>query len=163
MASQGTERQWAPSIGVAPAVTVNCTRGLLYPLARFLGRLPGGQETAGSARRSPDGPRAGWRRPGLVRKVGSAHSRSSGELVLAYDYPLLGVFWTVVLFTLFFLWIFVVLWTFVDNFRRKDHSGWAKALWFLFILFLPIVGVFVYLIARPRDVDAPLQGEPRYG
>jgi Phospholipase_D-nuclease N-terminal len=73
--------------------------------------------------------------------------------VLAYDYPLLGAFWTVVIFTAFFLVIFVVLWTFVDNFRRRDHSGWAKALWFVFILFLPLVGVFVYLIARPADVS----------
>jgi len=73
--------------------------------------------------------------------------------VLAYDYPLLGTFWTVVIFTAFFLVIFVVLWTFVDNFRRRDHSGWAKALWFVFILFLPLVGVFVYLIARPADVS----------
>jgi ABC-type multidrug transport system permease subunit len=73
--------------------------------------------------------------------------------MLAYDYPLLGMFWTVVLFALFFLWIFVVLWTFVDNFRRRDHGGWAKALWFLFILFMPILGVFVYLVVRPVDVE----------
>ena len=81
--------------------------------------------------------------------------------MLAYDYPLLGVFWTVILFSLFFLWIFVVLWTFVDNFRRRDHSGWAKALWAIFILFMPILGVFVYLIARPADVEA-LEGQPQY-
>jgi hypothetical protein len=73
--------------------------------------------------------------------------------VLAYDYPLLGVFWTLVLASLFFLWIFTVLWVFVDNFRRRDHSGLAKALWFIFILFLPFFGVVLYLIARPRDVD----------
>lgn len=72
--------------------------------------------------------------------------------MLAYDYPLLGVFWTVVLFSVFFLWIFTVLWTFVDNFRRTDHSGWAKAGWFVLIVFLPILGVLAYLIARPADV-----------
>ena len=77
--------------------------------------------------------------------------------MLAYDYPLLGVFWTLVLFSGFLLVIFTVLWAFVDNFRRKDHSGWAKAGWFLFILFLPLIGVFVYLLARPADVDAQLQ------
>jgi hypothetical protein len=81
--------------------------------------------------------------------------------VLAYDYPLLGVFWTVVLFSLFFLWIFTVLWAFVDNFRRRDHSGWAKAGWFILILLLPILGVLLYLIARPADVDV-LQGQPQY-
>ena len=74
--------------------------------------------------------------------------------MLGYDYPLLGVFWTLLLASLFILWIFVVLWAFVDNFRRKDHGGWAKALWFLFILFLPVLGVFVYLVARPVTADA---------
>jgi hypothetical protein len=73
--------------------------------------------------------------------------------MLAYDYPLLGVFWTIVLFSFAFLVIFTILWAFVDNFRRKDHSGWAKAGWFLFILFLPLFGVFVYLIARPAAVE----------
>lgn len=80
--------------------------------------------------------------------------------MLAYDYPLLGVFWTLVLFSLFVLWIFTVLWAFVDNFRRRDHGGWAKALWFLFILFLPVLGVFVYLLARPvADVDVVVYEE----
>jgi len=74
--------------------------------------------------------------------------------VLAYDYPLLSVFWTLVLFSLFVLVLFVVLWAFVDNFRRKDHSGWAKAGWFLLIFFFPILGVFIYLLARPADVPA---------
>jgi hypothetical protein len=73
--------------------------------------------------------------------------------VLAYDYPLLGVFWTLVLFSLFVLLIFTIIWAFIDNFRRKDHGGLAKALWFLFILFLPVFGVFVYLLARPAEVD----------
>jgi hypothetical protein len=72
--------------------------------------------------------------------------------MLAYDYPLLGVFWTLVLFSAFVLVLFVALWAFVDNFRRTDHGGWAKALWFVLILFFPVVGVFVYLIARPADV-----------
>lgn len=72
--------------------------------------------------------------------------------MLAYDYPLLGVFWTIVLFSFAVLIIFVIIWAFVDNFRRRDHGGWAKALWFLFILLLPLVGVFCYLLARPADV-----------
>ena len=73
--------------------------------------------------------------------------------MLAYDYPLLGVFWTLLLASLFVLWIFIVIWTLIDNFRRRDHSGWAKAGWFLFILFLPLIGVFTYLIVRPAVVD----------
>lgn len=74
--------------------------------------------------------------------------------MLAYDYPLLGVFWTLVMASLFFLVIYVIIWALFDNFRRKDHGGFAKALWFLFILFVPLFGVFVYVIARPADPDA---------
>ena len=74
--------------------------------------------------------------------------------MLAYDYPLLGVFWTLVMASLFFLVIFVIIWALFDNFRRKDHGGLAKAVWFLFILFVPLFGVFVYLIARPAAPDA---------
>jgi Phospholipase_D-nuclease N-terminal len=48
----------------------------------------------------------------------------------------------------------VILWVFVDNFRRTDHSGWAKAGWFIVILFLPVLGVFIYLIARSAEVPA---------
>ena len=74
--------------------------------------------------------------------------------MLAYDYPLLSVFWTLALFSLFVLVLFVILWAFVDNFRRTDHSGWAKAGWFILILFFPVLGVFIYLIARPAEVPA---------
>jgi Phospholipase_D-nuclease N-terminal len=84
-------------------------------------------------------------------------------VLFAYDYPLLGVFWTLVIASLWILVIFAIVWALFDNFRRRDHHGLAKALWFLFILFLPIFGVFVYLIARPAEADAPIQGEPRYG
>ena len=72
--------------------------------------------------------------------------------MLAYDYPILGVFWTMTFFFLWAAWIFVVIWVFIDNFRRRDHSGWAKALWFILIIFLPFIGVFAYIVARPRDV-----------
>ena len=72
-------------------------------------------------------------------------------MLLAYDYPLLSVFWTILIFALWVLWIFIVVWVFVDNFRRHDHGGWAKALWFLFVVFVPIIGVFCYIVARPLD------------
>jgi Phospholipase_D-nuclease N-terminal len=69
--------------------------------------------------------------------------------MLAYDYPLLGVFWSLFIFSFFVLWIFVVVWCFVDNLRRHDHHGLAKAMWFLALVFVPIVGVFAYLVSRP--------------
>jgi hypothetical protein len=71
--------------------------------------------------------------------------------MLAYDYPLLGVFWTIFLIAMWALWVFVVIWVFIDNFRRTDHSGWAKALWTLAIIFVPVIGVLAYLITRPVD------------
>jgi uncharacterized membrane protein len=66
-------------------------------------------------------------------------------------------FWTLVLASCFFLVIFVIVWALFDNFRRKDHSGLAKAAWFVFNLFVPLFGVFVYLIARPAAPD-PFEG-----
>ena len=69
--------------------------------------------------------------------------------MFAYDYPLLGVFWSLVLFSLMVLWIFIVIWAFIDNFRRRDHSGWAKAGWAFVIIILPLLGTLIYLVARP--------------
>jgi Phospholipase_D-nuclease N-terminal len=78
--------------------------------------------------------------------------------MLAYDYPLLGVFWSLMMFSLFMLWIFIVIWAFIDNFRRHDHHGVAKGLWFLFILFIPVIGVLAYIISRPADPDVGISG-----
>jgi hypothetical protein len=68
--------------------------------------------------------------------------------MLAYDYPLLGVFWTVLWFTLFFIWIWLLITVFVDIFRSHDIGGFAKTLWVLFVIFLPFLGVLFYLIFR---------------
>jgi ABC-type multidrug transport system fused ATPase/permease subunit len=51
-------------------------------------------------------------------------------------------------FVLFFVWIWLAITVFVDIFRSRDLSGWAKALWVIFIIVLPYLGIFVYLIAR---------------
>jgi Short C-terminal domain/Phospholipase_D-nuclease N-terminal len=64
------------------------------------------------------------------------------------SYPLLGVFWTILEIFLWVIWIWILIWIFIDIFRSHDLSGWAKALWFLFVLFIPLIGVLVYLIAR---------------
>jgi len=66
----------------------------------------------------------------------------------ASSYPLLNVFWTILEIFLWVIWIWILITVFVDIFRSHDLSGWAKALWFLFVLFIPLVGVLVYLIAR---------------
>jgi predicted PurR-regulated permease PerM len=64
------------------------------------------------------------------------------------SYPALGVFWSIFYFFLWIIWIWILIWIFIDIFRSRDLSGWAKALWVVFVLFLPLLGVLVYLIVR---------------
>lgn len=71
--------------------------------------------------------------------------------MIAYDFPLLSAFWTILVFFAVLLGFFVIIWCFVDNFRRRDHSGWAKAGWTILILFIPILGALIYIIARPAE------------
>jgi len=66
----------------------------------------------------------------------------------SYSYPVLGAFWTIFMIFLWVIWFWVLITIFIDLFRSHDLSGWAKALWFIFILILPLIGVLVYLIAR---------------
>jgi hypothetical protein len=68
--------------------------------------------------------------------------------MLAYDYPVLDIFLTMLWFFLFFIWIWLLVMVFFDIFRSHDMNGWIKALWVIFIVVLPFLGVFVYLIAR---------------
>jgi membrane protein implicated in regulation of membrane protease activity len=74
-------------------------------------------------------------------------------LASSYSYPLLGAFWTVLEIFLWVLWIWVLIYVFIDIFRSHDLSGWAKALWFVFVLFIPLIGVLVYLIARGNSMQ----------
>jgi len=73
-------------------------------------------------------------------------------LASSYSYPLLGAFWTILEIFLWVLWIWILIYVFIDIFRSHDLSGWAKALWFLFVLFIPLIGVLVYLIARGGEM-----------
>ena len=68
--------------------------------------------------------------------------------MLAADYPLLNIFWTMLLLFFFVIWIWVLIAVLIDVFRSHDLSGVAKALWLIFIFFLPVLGVVVYLIVR---------------
>jgi Phospholipase_D-nuclease N-terminal len=71
------------------------------------------------------------------------------HLLLAADYPFLDILWTMSIFFLWVAWIWVLIMALSDNFSRRDHSGWAKALWTIFIIFLPLLGVLLYMITRP--------------
>ena len=64
------------------------------------------------------------------------------------NYPLLNVFWTILEVFLWVIWFWVLITVFIDIFRSSDLSGGARALWFLFVLIIPLIGVLVYLIAR---------------
>jgi Short C-terminal domain/Phospholipase_D-nuclease N-terminal len=64
------------------------------------------------------------------------------------SYPLLDVFLTMMWFFLWVLWIFLLIRVFIDIFRSRDLGGWGKAGWSIFVIVLPFLGVFVYLIAR---------------
>ena len=68
--------------------------------------------------------------------------------MLAYDYPAGGVFLSMLYFFLFFIWIWILITVFIDIFRSGDLSGWVKALWCIFVIIVPFLGVFIYLIAR---------------
>ena len=68
--------------------------------------------------------------------------------MLAADYPFLDILWTMFIFFLFVIWIWILITVFTDVFRRKDIGGGSKALWIIFVILLPYLGVFVYLIAN---------------
>jgi hypothetical protein len=68
--------------------------------------------------------------------------------VLAADYPFLDVLASMFLFFLFIIWIWILITVFADIFRRKDASGFTKVLWIIFVIVLPYLGVFIYLIAN---------------
>jgi hypothetical protein len=68
--------------------------------------------------------------------------------MIASSYPILDAFLTMLYFFLFIIWIWLLIMVFVDIFRSRDIGGWAKALWVIFVIILPFLGVFVYLIAR---------------
>ncbi|MEU5536406.1 SHOCT domain-containing protein [Streptomyces sp. NPDC020362] len=73
-------------------------------------------------------------------------------MYLAYDYPLLSAFWTMLWIFLWVMWFFLLFKIVFDVFRDDSLSGWGKTGWLLFVLVLPFLGVLVYLIARGKDM-----------
>jgi Short C-terminal domain/Phospholipase_D-nuclease N-terminal len=68
--------------------------------------------------------------------------------VLAADYPFLDLLWTMVIFFAWIIWFWLLITVFADIFRRHDTSGVGKVLWIIFVIILPFLGVFIYLIAN---------------
>jgi Phospholipase_D-nuclease N-terminal/Short C-terminal domain len=73
-------------------------------------------------------------------------------MVFAADYPFLDVFWTILIFFLWVIWIWILITVLMDLFRRHDIGGWGKAAWTLFVIVLPFLGVFMYLITQGRQM-----------
>ncbi|AWK12427.1 membrane protein [Streptomyces spongiicola] len=71
---------------------------------------------------------------------------------LAYDYPVLGAFWTVMWIFLWVVWLVLLFRVFVDIFRDHEMNGWAKAAWIVFMLLIPFLGVLIYVIVRGKDM-----------
>ena len=69
-------------------------------------------------------------------------------MVIAADYPFLNILWTMIIFFAWVAWIWILVVILIDVFRRRDESGWVKALWVIFLIVLPFIGVLVYLIAN---------------
>ena len=85
----------------------------------------------------------------------------SAQTYLAYDYPLLGAFWTMLMIFLGILWFFLLFRVITDIFRDDGMSGWAKAGWLVFCLFLPFLGVFVYVITRGKNMGHREEAQAR--
>ena len=71
---------------------------------------------------------------------------------IAADYPFLNILWSMLIFVGFIMWIWLAIMVFMDIFRRRDIGGFAKAIWIIFIIFIPLLGVLVYLIAYHQGI-----------
>ena len=71
---------------------------------------------------------------------------------IAADYPFLNILWSMLIFVGFIMWIWIAIACFADIFRRHDMGGFAKAIWIIFIIFIPLFGVLVYLIAYHNGI-----------
>jgi ABC-type multidrug transport system fused ATPase/permease subunit len=68
--------------------------------------------------------------------------------MFAYDYPLLGFFWTVFILMLWIWWLFLLFRIIFDIFRRRDIGGWGKAGWLILTLLIPFLGVLIYVLVN---------------
>ena len=72
--------------------------------------------------------------------------------MLAASYPFADVMWTMLVFFVWILWFWLLFTVFADVFRRHDISGWVKTLWVIFVIILPFLGVFIYLIVESKGM-----------
>ena len=72
--------------------------------------------------------------------------------MLAADYPFLDVLWTMFIFFAWVIWFWLLITVFADLFRRHDIGGGSKVLWCIFVIILPFIGVFTYMISQGRSM-----------
>ena len=74
-------------------------------------------------------------------------------MFVAADYPFLDVLWTMLIFFAWVIWFWLLITVFADVFRRHDIGGGAKTLWIVFVIILPFLGVFIYLISQGHGMN----------
>jgi hypothetical protein len=83
-------------------------------------------------------------------------------LLVAADYPFLDVLWTMLIFFLWVIWFWILIGIIADIFSRHDIGGGSKALWLIFVIIAPFLGVFVYLIANSHGMAERRMKESRH-
>jgi signal transduction histidine kinase len=86
-------------------------------------------------------------------EAGSPVVVHGGPMLLAYDYPLLGILLSTLMFFIWVMWLIVLFYVFADVFRSRDLRGFSKCLWLVFIVFLPIIGTLAYVLARGDSMN----------
>jgi hypothetical protein len=71
--------------------------------------------------------------------------------MLAYDYPLLGIFWTIVFLGFWVLLLGLIFWAFADIIRNPHFGGLAKVLWIILVIIVPFIGIVAYVVAREHE------------
>lgn len=73
--------------------------------------------------------------------------------MVAADYPFLDVLWTMLVIFAWIIWFWLLITVFSDLFRRHDTSGFTKVLWIIFVIVVPFLGVFIYLIVNNHGMS----------
>ena len=73
-------------------------------------------------------------------------------MVIAADYPFLDIFWTMLIFFAWVIWFWILITVFADLFRRHDIGGGSKVLWMIFVIIVPFLGVFIYLLVNHQGM-----------
>jgi hypothetical protein len=82
-------------------------------------------------------------------------------VLVAADYPFMSVLWTMIIFFVWVTWFWMLIAVFSDVFRRHDIGGGAKVLWLIFVIVLPFLGVFIYLITQSKEMTERSMSQAR--